>query len=57
MELTMTTAINTATTGERELNETELKHVSGGNEFQIRPNGCASNEILPDIQIEFRHKA
>jgi bacteriocin-like protein len=30
MELTMTTAINTAATGEHELNEAELNHVSGG---------------------------
>jgi bacteriocin-like protein len=30
MELTMTTAINTASTGERELTEAELNHVSGG---------------------------
>jgi hypothetical protein len=58
METTMSTntAINTAATGEHELNEAKLKHVSGGNEFQIRPNGV-SNETLPDIQIEFRHKA
>jgi len=30
MELTMITAINTAATGEHELNEAELNHVSGG---------------------------
>jgi bacteriocin-like protein len=40
METTMTknTAINTAATGEHELNEAELNHVSGGR-FGIRANG------------------
>jgi type VI protein secretion system component Hcp len=45
MELTMTTAINTATTGEYELTETELEHVSDGNEFTIRPNGVTHSDL------------
>jgi bacteriocin-like protein len=68
METTMTknTAINTAATGERELNEAELNHVSGGSfaygaiewtYTKQKPDGTGAGNVAAKWNVAQGHAA